>query len=86
MASLSPACRSAVGAIQSGAAAPPPAAAPQPAPRQEAGMMRQACGGDFRAYCRGVRPGGGRALECLADHRESLSPPCREALMAARRR
>jgi hypothetical protein len=52
--------------------------------REQAAMMRNACGGDFRAYCRGVRMGGGRALACLADHQESLTPPCREALAAAR--
>jgi Cysteine rich repeat len=96
MASLSPACQSAVGATQSGGATSPPAAAapatpsyaPPPAmsPREEAGMMREACGGDFQRYCRGVRLGAGRALGCLADHQESLSPQCREAMMAAHRR
>ncbi|HEY7576839.1 MAG TPA: cysteine rich repeat-containing protein [Acetobacteraceae bacterium] len=91
MASLSPACQSAVGATE-GTAAPPPAAAPraQPGPpmtpRERAMMMRQACGGDFRQYCPGVRLGGGRAMACLADHRESLSPPCQDALASARGR
>lgn len=47
-------------------------------------MMRNACGGDYRTWCRGVRLGGGRALACLGDHNESLSQPCREALAAAR--
>jgi cysteine rich repeat protein len=93
IATLSPACQSAVAATQ-GAAAPssaarPPAAAASPppamSPREEAGMMRRACGGDFRAYCQGVGLGGGRALACLADHRESLSPPCREALASMQR-
>jgi len=36
-------------------------------------------------HCPGVTLGGGRAVACLADHQESLSPPCREALAAARR-
>ena len=53
------------------------------APREEAAMMRRSCGGDFRALCRGVALGGGRAMACLADHQESLSPPCREAMAAA---
>ena len=52
--------------------------------RQEATLMRNACGADFRAYCSGVRLGGGRAVGCLADHRESLSPGCQNALSAAR--
>lgn len=93
MASLSPACQSAVGATESGTAAPPSAGAAPPAqsaapmtPREQAGVMRRACGGDFRRYCRGVQPGGGRALACLTDHRESLSPPCQEALASARSR
>ena len=94
MAGLSPGCQAAVVATEGGTASgPPPAASqgrPAPAPmgpmsmREEAAMMRNACGGDFRAYCRGVRMGGGRALACLADHQESLSPPCRDALAAAR--
>jgi hypothetical protein len=54
--------------------------------REQAGMLRRACGGDFRRYCPGVALGGGRALACLADHRESLSPPCQEALASAHER
>ena len=53
--------------------------------REEAALMRNACGGDFRSHCRGVALGGGRAIACLPDHSESLSPACREALAAARR-
>jgi hypothetical protein len=96
--SLSPGCQSAVNATQGGAAPSPPAAAsstaaappPPPPPamslREEAVLMRNACGIDFRTFCRGVPLGGGRALACLADHNESLTPPCRNALAAARGR
>jgi hypothetical protein len=99
LASLSSPCQTAVSAVGAGspapaAAAPAPAAsAPPSAPpppsrpmtmREQAALMRNACGGDFRAYCGGVRLGGGRAMECLADHRESLSPTCQNALAAAR--
>src|ERR1700722_11471276 len=96
LASLSPGCQGAVSAVggstaaSGSTAAPPPtaaprtttsAAAPPPMPmRQQAMMMRQACGADFRTLCQGVGLGGGRALACLADHRESLSEPCRDAL------
>jgi len=93
IASLSPACQSAVGETERGATTPPAAgtaaagqAAPLAPPREQAAMMRRACGGDFREYCRGVGLGGGRALACLADHRESLSPGCREALASMRER
>jgi hypothetical protein len=74
-------------------AAPPPSgapyarAAPQAAPmtpRQKLMMMRQSCGGDFYAFCRGVPFGGGRALTCLSAHAGSLSPQCGQALSAAR--
>jgi hypothetical protein len=100
LSSLSPSCQTAVSAVSGGSAAPtasaPAAQAPaqasmapsSPPPpmslRQEAALMRNACGGDFRAYCSGVRLGGGRAAACLADHRENLSPTCRNALSAAR--
>jgi hypothetical protein len=86
MASLSPGCQTAVGATEDGAApsAASHAAPPAMSPREEIALMRNACAGDFRAHCRGVRLGGGQALACLADHQESLSPPCREAMAAAR--
>ena len=97
MASLSPPCQSAVGAVAGGgstppaqASQPPPngatSAAPPPAMsmREKAAFMRRACGGDFRTYCQGVRPGGGRALSCLAENQSRLSPSCRGALAEAR--
>jgi hypothetical protein len=49
-------------------------------PRRQAALLRNACGGDFRAYRAGVPLGGGRALACLAHNEAGLSPPCREAL------
>ena len=93
LASLSSPCRTAVSAAEGGNApsaasqgrpAPSPAMAPPMTPREEAALMRRSCGGDFRALCRGVALGGGRAMACLADHHETLSPPCREAMAAAR--
>ena len=47
-------------------------------------ILRQSCGGDFRALCSGVPLGGGRAIACLRAHAGSLSPQCGEALSAAR--
>jgi hypothetical protein len=93
--SLSPPCQQAVAAV-SGASgtqgAPPPhstmnpSSTQQAAPRQEMALLRQSCGADYRTYCRGVRPGGGRALACLEENRQSLSPQCQNALMAAKQR
>jgi hypothetical protein len=53
-------------------------------PRQELMLVRQSCGGDFRAYCSGVPLGGGRAIACLRAHADALSPQCGDALSAAR--
>jgi hypothetical protein len=64
-----------------------PAAAPAPAlvlrpmrPREELFVVRSACGGDVRALCGSVAPGGGRIARCLATQAASLSPACKEVL------
>jgi hypothetical protein len=96
--SLSPQCQTAVGAVSGSGQARQPAQASQSTPaygassaapppamsmRNEAALMRHSCGGDFRAYCQGVRPGGGRAIGCLAENQARLSPSCRGALAEA---
>jgi len=69
------------------APAPAPAAGPMPAmsPREQIMVLRQSCAGDYRALCRGVPLGGGRAIACLRANAASLSPQCGGALSAARR-
>jgi hypothetical protein len=64
-----------------------PAAAPAPVlvlrpmrPREELFVLRSACGGDVRALCGGVAPGGGRIVQCLATQAASLSPACKDVL------
>jgi hypothetical protein len=64
-----------------------PAAPPAPAlvlrpmrPREELFVLRSACGGDVRALCAGVQPGGGRIIQCLATQAASLSPACKDVL------
>ncbi len=54
---------------------------PQMSPREEMFLMREACGRDYRRVCTGVPVGGGNALRCLANHSQSLSPGCEQALM-----
>jgi pyruvate/2-oxoglutarate dehydrogenase complex dihydrolipoamide acyltransferase (E2) component len=68
-------------------AAPGAAAAPAPAlvlrpmrPREELFVLRSACGGDVRALCGGVAPGGGRIVQCLATQAASLSSACKQVL------
>ena len=71
-------------ATATAAPAAPPAAAPivlRPMrPREELFVLRSACGGDARALCGDVPPGGGRILQCLAARAASLSPGCHDVL------
>jgi hypothetical protein len=91
-ASVSPACQGALTAMNGPAsapaaqpgAAPAPQGAPAPSIRQQAALMREACGADFRTYCRGVGLGGGRAMACLRENQSRLTPTCRDALAEAR--
>lgn len=98
-ASLSAPCQKALSAVSGGggssanappaaaqAPAPPaPAQAPPPlSPREEMALLRGACGADYRAFCHGVRPGNGRAAECLRANGQRLSPRCRTALFSVR--
>ncbi len=43
---------------------------------------RAACQDDFKKLCPGVIPGGGRVLDCLAKHKDSVSPACKKVLEA----
>jgi hypothetical protein len=96
-ASLSGGCQSAVAAIGGGAAtggAPAATAAPSQAPIGPLPMMRprealaivQVCRAEVGALCAGMPFGGGRVLNCLAEHATSLSPQCYGALSAAAER
>jgi hypothetical protein len=79
----------AAGAEPAAAATASPGAAPAAAPvlvlrpmrpREELFVLRSACGGDVRALCGSVAPGGGRIVQCLATKAASLSPACKEVL------
>jgi hypothetical protein len=77
----------AAGAAPAAAAGAAPAAAPATVlvlrpmrPREELLVLRSACGGDVRALCGGVAPGGGRIMQCLATQAASLSPDCKDVL------
>lgn len=83
---VSPACQSAVSAVQGGTA-PPTGSATERAhtpvqmpPREKMVMVRRSCGPDFRTYCRGVPLGSGQAMACLAENKPRLSPSCRNVL------
>ena len=42
--------------------------------------QQAACSGDFRKLCKGVMPGGGRILDCLAKQKDKLSPACKKVV------
>jgi len=89
---LSGACQQALGAVAgatSAAAAPTVAPPAEPAPllvtpREELYMLRIACGADYAAFCRGLRPGAGRIAACLHYNSINLSPRCQQALVSLR--
>jgi len=47
--------------------------------------IHEACQDDAMKLCKDVKPGGGRIARCLKEHREELSPGCREKLPEGRR-
>jgi hypothetical protein len=48
--------------------------------------QRDACMGDFEKYCKGVTPGGGRIIACLAKQTDKLTPACKTVLIAAEKK
>ena len=42
------------------------------------------CRADIDSKCASVPSGQGRIAQCLADHKDSLSPPCTQAISTAR--
>jgi len=43
-------------------------------------QVTSACMGDYRRFCLGTAPGGGRILACLGKHMPDLAPPCAQAV------
>jgi len=41
-----------------------------------------ACKPDARQFCREVKPGSGRMMDCLIDHQQQISEPCYQFLKA----
>ena len=56
----------------------PPAQQPS---RQAMADAQKACASDIKTLCPDVQPGGGRILACLKEHKESVSDPCKQAIM-----
>jgi hypothetical protein len=45
-----------------------------------------ACKEDVTKLCQGIKPGGGRLVQCLKQHETGLSAFCREKMVQARDR
>ncbi|NKL81279.1 hypothetical protein [Rhizobium leguminosarum] len=58
----------------------PRAMMPAFSPREELMILRETCGPDFQALCRMVPLGGGRAMACLRDNLQRVSPACHRVL------
>jgi hypothetical protein len=48
--------------------------------------QRDACMGDYEKYCKGVVPGGGRIIACLAKESDKLTPACKKVLADAQKK
>jgi len=48
--------------------------------------QRSACMGDYEKFCKGVEPGGGRIIACLAKSSDKLTPACQKVLTAAEKK
>lgn len=48
--------------------------------------QRSACMGDYEKFCKGVVPGGGRIIACLAKESDKITPACKKVLAAAEKK
>lgn len=48
--------------------------------------QRSACTGDYEKFCKGVVPGGGRIIACLAKESDKITPACKKVLAAAEKK
>jgi hypothetical protein len=45
-------------------------------------QQKAACRADYRKFCTGVMPGGGRLIKCLSKHTNDLTPDCQKVVKA----
>ena len=48
--------------------------------------QRDACMSDYEKFCKGVAPGGGRIIACLAKESDKITPACKKVLAAAEKK
>jgi hypothetical protein len=56
------------------------AALAQPQEGGHNNAMRAACAADLQSLCKDVQPGGGRIMQCLKEHKDAVSAPCKSAI------
>ena len=61
-------------------------AAPAAFAQELTAAQRDACMGDYEKYCKGVTPGGGRIIACLAKESDKITPACKKVLAAAEKK
>jgi Cysteine rich repeat len=54
----------------------------QPPTDAQLSAIRSACRGDYKSVCADVPTGGKESLQCLQQHADAVSSPCRDALAA----
>jgi hypothetical protein len=48
--------------------------------------QRSACMGDYKKFCKGTVPGGGRIIACLAKSNDKLTLACKKVLADAQKK
>ncbi|MCK9419592.1 MAG: cysteine rich repeat-containing protein [Nitrospirae bacterium] len=54
------------------------------AAKQKVQDFTEACKNDMSKFCKDVKPGGGRILQCLKGHENELSPECKAKMTSAK--
>jgi Cysteine rich repeat len=54
--------------------------------KEKAKEVKEACEGDAKKLCEGIKPGGGKIVQCLKQHESELSSECKEQMVKPRRR
>jgi len=52
----------------------------KPDQKKAAEGVRQACKDDVTKFCKDVKVGGGRIIDCLHEHSDEVSPNCKSRL------
>ncbi len=54
--------------------------------KDEVKEAKEACHDEIQKLCKGIRPGGGRIVQCLRQHESELTPACKEHISKPRGR